>query len=167
MAGKKNIRTPIFPDSYIPHVPGSDGEYFVNGIFYFNITQMIDDIENDRCPYSAALINIPLWRSRSLECKMVDEHIEAADITRPIIIAEISPDKIDFIQQIDPDDWQLRGYNLLDEHHRVEKAIRHGIEYLKACVLPMETHIRYMYKGLPQYTEYWNGKMKDLKEYQC
>jgi hypothetical protein len=88
-----------------------------------------------------------------------DEYVELADLTRPIILAEIAPDRLEFYPDIDPANWMARGYNLIDGHHRIEKAYRHGVGQLPAYILPMEHHVSFIFKGYKEYANYWNGKL--------
>ena len=90
--------------------------------------------------------------------------MEAADITRPIVVAEIAPDYHDFVLDIPEKDWISRGYVCIDGQHRIEKARRLGTETLPAVVIRMEQHIPFLYKGYDRYVEYWNGKLKDRTE---
>ncbi|MCG9966587.1 ParB/RepB/Spo0J family partition protein [Pelotomaculum terephthalicicum JT] len=52
-----------------------------------------------------------------------------------------------------------RGYSLIDGHHRLEKAYRHGVKQLPAYILPMEHHVGFIFKGYREYANYWNGKL--------
>lgn len=151
-------RVPILPDSFVPSVPQDGDEYFPNGIFFFNITRMIEDIENNRCKFQRGQTDISVWSKVRAEDTLEDGFVESADLSKPVIIAEIAPDRLTYNPDIDPADWKLRGYNLLDGHHRIEKATRLGIKTLDAYILPMESHIYYLYDGFNKYVEYWNDK---------
>jgi hypothetical protein len=153
-------RKPVLPKSFIPTPPQEGDEYMVNGVFYFNISKMIDDIEHDRCDFTLEEIDVPEWTSESSERNLRKNFIEMADLSKPVILAEIAPDRLIINPQIPPGNWRERGYNLLDGHHRVVKASHTGTSILKAYCLPMESHIRYMYKGLDIYKQYWDEKCK-------
>ena len=70
---------------------------------------------------------------------------------------------MDISTAIFPADWKARGYNLIDGHHRLEKAYRHGMEELPAYILPMEHHVGFIFKGYKEYADYWNGKLIDYE----
>jgi hypothetical protein len=155
-------RKPVLPESYVREPPQEDDEYLRNGVFCFNISKMIDDIEHNRCEFAMGQIDVPVWKFNGADCKLKEEYVEAADLLRPVIIAEIAPDRLNGNSLIDSNNWRMRGYNVLDGHHRIEKASRLGIKTLDAYILPMETHICYMYEGFNEYVEYWNEKYKTL-----
>jgi hypothetical protein len=120
-------------------------ELFPNGIFVFNITKMTEYIMHSRILFEEIQIR-DFSRGAS---KFKEEHLAAVDITRPIIVAEISPGR----------------YNVIDGNHRVEKARRLGMETIKAYKLGPEQHLQFLTtsQGYSAYVEYWNGKLKDEK----
>jgi len=69
--------------------------------------------------------------------------------------AELLEQIVDILEQVTPLPKPRR--KML---HRTEKASRTGMRTLKAYILPMESHIRYMYEGLDAYKEYWDEKQK-------
>ena len=73
--------------------------------------------------------------------------IDKTNITVPIILAEIRPG----------------GYNVIDGNHRLEKAYRMGVEYIKGYKLRPEQHIPFLtsLKAYHAYVEYWNSKIMD------
>lgn len=52
--------------------------------------------------------------------------VDSADISRPVILAEIAPGR----------------YNLIDGHHRMEKARRAGLEHIMAYRVPMRRRLQ-------------------------
>lgn len=106
-------------------------------------------------------VPVRIWRSFDSE---EDCYVETADLSRPIVVAEIAPDYCDFIPDFPENDWYARGYVCIDGQHRIEKATRLEIESLPAVVLRMEQHNPFLYKGYDRYTDYWNGKLKDRTE---
>ena len=66
---------------------------------------------------------------------------------KPIILAEIRPGT----------------YNVLDGRHRLEKAMRNGIDLLDAYLLPPEQHMPFLttMQGYNAYVQYWNDKLDD------
>jgi len=73
-----------------------------------------------------------------------EPHVDTVDVSRPVILAEIPPGQ----------------YNLIDGHHRMEKARRNGITKMKAYTFDVRKHIALLTsrKRYLSYVEYWNGK---------
>ena len=86
-------------------------------------------------PQPVVEIPICMWESSGSKD---DRHVEAADVTCPIVIAEIAPDYRDFLCEIPESSWDIRGYVCIDGYHRIEKARRMGLETLPAVILRME-----------------------------
>ena len=143
----------------IPVLPEAGDEIYCNGVFYFNITALLEWIKQN--PRPVVEMPIDVWGSfeRKEDC-----YVEAADLTRPIVIAEIAPDYRDFVPDIPEHHWTSRGYVCIDGQHRIEKARRLGIKTLPAVVIRMEQHTPFLYEGYDQYADYWNGKLKDRTE---
>ena len=141
-----------------PVIPNDGDEHFSNGVFQFNITALLDWLAHE--PQEVIRVPINIWRETEKE----EAYVEQADITRPIVIAEIAPDYRDFCLKIDEEDWIARGYCLIDGYHRVKKARRLGVDTLPAIVLRMEQHIQFMYDGYDQYVDYWNEKLAYRQE---
>lgn len=125
--------------------PVDDGdEMYPNGIFVFNISKMTDFIRNNRFPCEE--IQVKDFNSHS---KFNEEHLPTVDVSKPVIVAEISPGR----------------FNVIDGNHRMEKARRMGLETLPAYRIGPEQHIQFLTteKGYLAYIEYWNGKLKDQR----
>lgn len=78
----------------------------------------------------------------------IDErHLDSAEISQPVILAEIAPGR----------------YNLIDGHHRVEKARRIGIKHIPAYRLNVAQHMRFMtsQRAYVAFVEYWNSKLNE------
>jgi hypothetical protein len=120
-------------------------ELFNNGIFVFNISKMIDFIENN--PDQIERIEIATDDYTSFST-INEEHLESVDISRPVILAEIAPGR----------------FNLIDGHHRLEKARRLGVQTLPAFRLTCEQHIRFLTdkNAYHAYVGYWNEKLDSL-----
>jgi len=124
--------------------PMTDGdEMYPNGIFVFNITKMIAHIETmpDRMAREEIAVKDYYWGFSSLN----ETHLPTVDISRPVIIAEISPGR----------------YELIDGHHRMERARRIGLESVLAYRMNVDQHIRFLtsMKAYTAYIEYWNSKL--------
>jgi hypothetical protein len=118
-------------------------EMFPNGIFVFNITKIAEYIQNSNITCEEVLVK-DFSRGSS---KFKEDHLATVDTTKPVIVAEISPDR----------------YNVIDGNHRMEKARRLGIEKVMAYKLSPEHHLQFLTtdKGYLAYVEYWNSKLKD------
>jgi hypothetical protein len=118
-------------------------ELFPNGIFEFNITRMLEHIQ--RNPKGIALEEIAVSDYCDGFSSINELHMDAVEITHPVILAEISPGR----------------YNLIDGNHRMEKARRMGIDTILAYKLNVEQHMGFLTskKAYVAYIEYWNSKL--------
>jgi hypothetical protein len=116
---------------------------YPNGIFIFNITKMVDYIQENG--FLCEEIQIKDYRSHS---KFNEEHLPTVDVSKPIIVAEVSPGR----------------YNVIDGNHRMEKARRMGLEKVPAFKISPEQHLQFLTteQSYLAYVEYWNGKLKEL-----
>jgi hypothetical protein len=73
--------------------------------------------------------------------------VVAADLTRPAILAEISPGR----------------YNLIDGNHRAAKARRDGVPSIPAYRIRCPEHVAFLtsIRAYEAYVEYWNSKVDD------
>lgn len=147
----ERVATPVFPDE--------GDEIYCNGVLYFNVNALLEWLKQN--PQPTVEMPADMWGSFS---EKEDRYVEAADLTRPIVVAEIAPDYREFVPDIPEKDWISRGYVCIDGQHRIEKARRLGIKTLPAVVIRMEQHIPFLYKGYHRYVEYWNGKLKNRTE---
>lgn len=139
-----------------PVFPEVGDEVYCSGVFFFNVSALLKWLEQN--PQPTVDMATSIWGSFS---EKEDRYIEAADLTRPLVVAEIAPDYLDFVPNIPEEDWISRGYVCIDGQHRIEKARRLEIKTLPAVVIRMEQHIPFLYKGYDRYVEYWNGKLQD------
>ena len=142
-----------------PVLPDVGDEIYCSGVFFFNVSALLEWVKQN--PQPTVEIPADIWGSFSEKEAC---YVEAADLTRPIVVAEIAPDYREFIPDISEKDWITRGYVCIDGQHRIEKARRLGIKTLPAVVIRMEQHLPFLYKGYDRYVEYWNGKLKDRTE---
>jgi hypothetical protein len=124
-------------------------ELFPNGIFEFNVTKMQLFINEN-------LHLFPLTQARVAEYSALNINLdggyiasEVVNIDRPVILAEIAPDR----------------YNLIDGHHRLEKARKLGMEFVPAFKIAPEQHMAFLTTnaGYTAYVEYWNQKVKTIR----
>jgi hypothetical protein len=103
-----------------------DDELFPNGFFVFNITRLREDIRNNPDRY---ILEVAAVRDFPREFSFINQdHLDSVDIFIPVVLAEIAPGQ----------------YNLIDGHHRMEKARRMGITSVPAYRLEVEQHIRFL-----------------------
>ena len=142
-----------------PVLPDVGDEIYCSGVFCFNVSALLEWLKQNPQP----TVDMPadIWEPVG---EKVDCYVEAADLTRPIVVAEIAPDYRDFVADIPEHHWTSRGYVCIDGQHRIEKARRLGIKTLPAVMIRMEQHIPFLYKGYDRYVGYWNGKLKDRTE---
>lgn len=119
-------------------------ELFPNGIFEFNITKMLEYIQKN--PNGITLEEVAVNDFFKGFSSINESHMDSVEISRPVILAEISPGQ----------------YNLIDGNHRMEKARRMGINSMLAYKLNVEQHMKFLInkKAYVAYIEYWNSKLK-------
>jgi hypothetical protein len=82
--------------------------------------------------------------------KFNEEYLATVDVSRPIIVAEISPGR----------------FSVIDGNHRMERARRLGLEKIGAYKLSPCQHMQFLTteKGYRAYIEYWNDKLKQMSK---
>lgn len=132
-------------DSNFVPCPVADGdELYPNGIFVFNITKILEYIREN--PNDIILEEVSVRDFLEKFSSINESHIDSVEISRPVIIAEISPGR----------------YNVIDGNHRMEKARRAGIKSIQAYKLNVRQHMKFLtsQKAYTAYIEYWNSKLK-------
>ena len=129
-----------------PAEPGD--EIYPNGIFEFNITRLLAFIQKhpDRFPVESVQVRaIPNYGSPNLN----EETIRLADLTRPILLAEIAPEQ----------------NGVIDGHHRLAKARQDGAVTLPAYRLRCPAHVPFLTStfAYQKYVDYWNDKIGTLE----
>jgi len=144
----KKSHKPFKIDKRFKPCPVEDNdELFPNGIFEFNVTKM--QLFMDENPHLFPLTKARVAEYSALNTNLDDVYIasEAVDVDRPVILAEIAPDR----------------YNLIDGHHRLEKARKQRIEFVPAFKIAPEQHMAFLTtsSGYTAYIDYWNQKVKN------
>lgn len=123
-----------------------EDEIYPNGIFVFNITKMAEYIQNNNITCEEVLVK-DFSRGSS---KFTERHLAIVDVTKPVIVAEISPGR----------------YNVIDGNHRMEQARRLEMKTIQAYRISPELHIQFLTteQGYMAYIKYWNDKLKDLQK---
>jgi ParB-like nuclease family protein len=132
-------------DHFTPCPVDTEDELYANGIFEFNITEIIAYIQDnlDHVTLEEIAVSDLFAGSSSINAS----HVDSVDISQPVIVAEISPGR----------------YNVIDGNHRMEKARRMGIKSMRAYKLDSEQHTKILTseKAYVTYIEYWNSKLKE------
>ena len=134
-------------NDFTPCPVAAGDELFPNGIFEFNITKMLEYIQKN--PDGIILEEIAVSDFHKGFSSINEPHMDSVEISRAVILAEISPGQ----------------YNLIDGSHRMEKARRMGIKSMQAYRLNVEQHMRFLTskKAYVAYIEYWNSKLKNKR----
>ena len=122
-------------------------EIYPNGIFDFNISRLLSYIgTSGRFRVEPVLLAEIHYGSTSPGLNELT--IAAADLSRPVILAEISPSR----------------YNLIDGNHRVAKARREGLPSILAYRIHCPEHVAFLTsaRAYEKYVEYWNSKVDDI-----
>lgn len=126
-------------------------EYLVNGIFVFNISRMVEFIDVHPEQLVADVIDVAYYYNLQNHRELNDDYVQQADLERPVILAEIAPDRLEMGMRVNPNIYYAQGYNLIDGHHRVAKAHQQGIKTLPAYIFRMEQHINFLAQGYNEY----------------
>ena len=129
-----------------PIICDEGDELYPNGIFEFNITKLVAFIQANKDKFQPEEVTVKSVRT-GFATNLDEVAIKEANISAPIILAEISPGL----------------FNVIDGRHRLEKAYRDGIIKILAYKLLAEQHIMFMTstKAYTEYVQYWNNKIKE------
>jgi len=133
-------------ENFKPAIPEKGDEYYPNGFFVFNITKMLEFIDDSKDKIE--LENISVKEYRRGTAVLNEDHVDKVDIGKPIILAEISPGK----------------HNVIDGNHRIEKAYRMGKETIPAYILTARQHLPFLttVEAYHAYVKYWNDKLNEI-----
>lgn len=142
----------ILNNKFRPLPVDDDDELFPNGIFVFNISKLITFIKSN--PNRFLPEEIDVQSLRSFTSNNLDElTIKTANLSEPIILAEISPGM----------------FNIIDGRHRLEKVYRNNTSKILAYKIYARQHLEFLtsIKAYRKYIEYWNSKIDNLYESKC
>ena len=125
----------------------SGDEHYQNGIFEFNITRILAFIDTCANRFSIELVPVgdfPAYGGSHLN----EEIIRTADLSRPILLAEIAPGR----------------FNVIDGNHRLARARRESVQTVPAHRVRCPDHVPFLTSewAYEKYVEYWNSKLEDL-----
>jgi len=129
-----------------PAEPGD--ETYVNGIFEFNITRLLACAQEHTDRFPVIHVELRELPDYGNGLQLNDGAILVADLSRPIVLAEISPG----------------NFNVIDGNHRLARARRQGATALPAYRVQCPAHVPFLTSlfAYEKYVEYWNGKVNDL-----
>lgn len=119
-------------------------ELYLNGIFEFNITNLLEFIHKNQDKFLIEMVEVNMVRRFPLNNP--DElTINFRSLSDPVIVAEISP-------------YQ---FTAIDGNHRLEKAYRNNVSKIPAYKVYVEQHIKFLTseKAYKEYVQYWNSKI--------
>jgi hypothetical protein len=120
-------------------------EFSPNGIFNFNISRILKDINTGPLQVEYEQIHVEEWFRTHGHGSINEEHLPTVDVTKAILQAEIRPGM----------------FSIIDGNHRIEKAFRDGILFIFSYKLRGEQLIPYFMKleGYEAFVDYWNSKL--------
>jgi len=132
--------------NYLPCVANENDEIYPNGIFHFNVTRILEDISTGKLEAEKTEINTVEWFRTHHRGSVNESHLPSVDVTLPVLQAEIRQDM----------------YEIIDGHHRLEKAYRDNIPVINSYKLKGELLVDYFIneQGYQVFIEYWNSKLK-------
>jgi hypothetical protein len=137
------------PDEKFQPCPVDEGEeVYPNGIFHFNISRLLAFLDDHPARFPIELI--ALTEIASYDDSHLDgETVRSADLSRPILLAEISPGL----------------FNVIDGNHRVAKARRHSMPTVPARRIHCPDHVQFLtsVNAYQKYVEYWNSKIRAMQ----
>ncbi|MGD0493175.1 MAG: hypothetical protein ABSC32_16685 [Steroidobacteraceae bacterium] len=127
----------------------SGDEHYQNGIFEFNVTRLLAFIDTcaDRFPIELVPVaEFPDYGGSDLD----EETVRPADLSRPILLAEIAPEL----------------FNVIDGNHRLARARRERVQAVPSRTVRCPDHVHFLTSvwAYEKYVEYWNSKLEDLPQ---
>jgi hypothetical protein len=123
-----------------------EDELYPNGIFEFNVTRLLAFIGAHTERFPTELVELAEIPDYGGSARLDEAAIVAADLSRPILLAEIAPGH----------------YNVIDGHHRVAKARRQDVQCMLANRVRCPEHVAFLTstRAYETYVEYWNSKLE-------
>lgn len=134
-------------DNAFQPCPVEEGEeVYTNGIFEFNVTRLLVFVQDHAAQFPVERVDLSELPDYGESPNLDEATVRLADLTRPIMLAEISPGR----------------YNIIDGNHRLAKARRAGVVELPAHRLQCPVHVPFLTSAFAyeSYVEYWNDKVK-------
>lgn len=124
-------------------------ELYANGVFEFNITKMTAFILNNPDQFCHEVVEVAALSDFS--SGLDPTTVEKADISVPIILAEIAPGR----------------FNVLDGNHRLKKARLYGVKKIFVFKVCPQVHCQFLTStdAYASYVSYWNEKVHQEQKY--
>ncbi len=131
--------------AYVPAKEKEGDETFLNGIFHFNISRILEDIHSGVLKIEQEQIDVGKWFKRNCRGKINEDHLPSVDFSRPVIQAEIS----------------AGCFVIIDGNHRIEKALIDKVSFIDSYKLKGEQLLPYFTdeSGYKVFILYWNDKL--------
>ena len=131
--------------NYKPIPTNVGDEIYPNGFFNFNISKMLEYITAGKLEAEIELINVSEWFKTHIRGSVNEDHLPKADISKPVLQAEIRPGV----------------FEIIDGNHRIEKACRNDVQFVDSYKLKGEQLVAFFadVRGYKAYVEYWNSKL--------
>ncbi|MDO6657861.1 hypothetical protein [Anaerobacillus sp. 1_MG-2023] len=132
-------------NNYIPLPSHLGDETYPNGIFHFNISRIVEDIDSGILHVERETIDVKRWFKTHTHGKINETHLPTVDVSSSIIQAEIRPGR----------------FEVIDGNHRIEKAYLENISTIPSYKVKGEQLIPYFKAkdGYMAFVEYWNSKL--------
>ena len=124
-------------------------ELYPNGIFEFNVTRLLAFIRAHAERFPIELVELTEMPDFGPGEHLNEAAILASDLSRPILLAEITPGR----------------YNVIDGHHRLARARREGLRRMPVHRVRCPEHLAFLTsaRAYEKYVEYWNSKLALLQ----
>lgn len=143
---QEKSRLLVVDQSYSPIESLENEELYRHGIFEWNISRIKKYIERNEREIHHSVIDVD---KELLSASINQSHVDAVDLSIPVIQAEISPG----------------SFIVIDGHHRLAKARKNHVPYVDSYKLLVNQHIPF-FTSVTSYTtfvEYWNSKVHDMR----
>ncbi|QOY37173.1 hypothetical protein AWH56_005915 [Anaerobacillus isosaccharinicus] len=130
---------------FTPYPIQEGDEIYPNGIFHFNISRILIEIENGSLVVEQERIDVKEWFRTHYRGRVNEDHLPTVDISKPVIQAEI----------------RSNMFEVIDGNHRMEKAYREGVPFIDSYKLYGEQLLPFFIdvRGYNAFVEYWNSKL--------
>lgn len=141
-----NQNRKLTPEKEYTPFPANEGdELYINGIFCFSISGILEHIMSGKLDVQRERIKVKEWFRIHIRGPVNEEHLPMVDINKPVLQAEIRPGM----------------FEIIDGNHRMEKAVRDNVEFVDSYKLNGEQLLAFFTdkRGYKAFVEYWNSKL--------
>ncbi len=147
MRKKHHPREIKIDPSFTPCDAKEGDEIYPNGIFHFNISRILEDIESGKLEVIREQFDVKEWFRLRDEGSINEDHMPNVVLSSPVIQAEISNNR----------------FNIIDGNHRMAKAHREGIPFIDSYKIlgPQLPQYLISKKAYESFINYWNSKLQN------